>query len=128
MALSQTQAGFSQLTERTRYKKRPLHVGPSVLPNFPVFSKLLLFAQDEKTIAINDVTHNIRATYAQLLSDTLNLRNAVWNGLDEEVRYRLLRNEEVYINIIAVGSYEFAAAFLAVLALGAIIVPICESP
>lgn len=103
----------------------PQHLGPNVFPNFVVFQKLLLIACTSENIAINDATNGFRKTYAQLLSDTLHLRNTIWSRLDTKAREQLLQGEEVAVNVIALGGYEFATAFLAILALGAIVVPIC---
>ena len=104
----------------------PRHLGPKVLPNFPIFQKLLFYAYGDDSVAIRDTTNNIEATFSRLLSDLIILRNAIWVHLDEDIQTKLLRGEEVYINIVAQGSYEFAIAFFAVLALGAVIVPICK--
>lgn len=106
----------------------PQHLGPNVFPNFPVFQKLLMIASQADRLAINDVTNGHTKTYAELLSDILHLRNAIWARLDANTRIRLLQGDQVLFNIIAPGSYEFTTGFLAILALGAIIVPICMCP
>lgn len=103
----------------------PQHLGPNVFPNFPVFQRLVMTASQASSIAIDDVTNEVKKTYAELLSDTLHMRNAIWTRLDANTRLRLLQGDQVLLNLIAPGSYEFAVGFLAILALGAIIVPIC---
>lgn len=102
------------------------HVGDSILPSFPVFNRLLFLALKSNHLAINDVTYGDRATYEELLSDVLHLRNAIRNSLNPSLQAKLLRGDRVCINILAPGGYEFSVAFLAVAALGAIIVPICK--
>ena len=104
----------------------PQHVGPKVLPNFTLLNQLLYYAARHSTIAIDDVALDIHASHAQLLSDVLHLRNELQAQLELSVQQRLLRGEEVYICLLASGGYEFAVGFLAIMALGAIIVPICK--
>ncbi|KKP04712.1 hypothetical protein THAR02_03192 [Trichoderma harzianum] len=105
----------------------PKHIGDNVLPNFPIFNRLLFFASNRDKLVINDTTNDLQATHRQLLSDVLYLRNALWTRLDSKVRNRLLAGEEICVNLLAAGGYEFATAFLALLALGAVIVPISAS-
>jgi malonyl-CoA/methylmalonyl-CoA synthetase len=102
----------------------PKHVGPTILPDFPLFHRLLYIAVVDNPIAFHDVFHGIKATHAQFLSDVLHFRNQVQGELHSEIRKKLLMNEEVFICLIANGSYEFAVGFLAIVALGAIVVPI----
>lgn len=104
---------------------RPKHVGPNVLPNFPLFPRLVGYATREPSTVIRDVTNGFEATHLQLLTDVLHLRNVLQNSLDENTRQRLLNGEEVYFNVLAPGGYEFATAFLAILAIGGVIVPLC---
>lgn len=104
----------------------PKHVGDNVLPNFPIFNRLLFFASNRDKLVINDATNSLQATHRQLLSDVLYLRNALWTRLDSRVRNGLLAGDEICVNLLAAGGYEFAIGFLALLALGAVIVPICK--
>lgn len=104
----------------------PKHVGDNVLPNFPLFNRLLFFASNRDKLVINDTTNGLQATHRQLLSDVLYLRNALWAQLDSKVRDRLLAGDEICVNLLAAGGYEFSTGFLALLALGAVVVPICE--
>lgn len=108
------------------YSKLPQHVGDTILPNFSIFNRLLFFAGNRDNLVVNDVTNGLKATHRQLLSDVLHLRNALQARLDPDTRRRLLQGDEIAINLLASGGYEFATAFLALLALGAVIVPICE--
>lgn len=105
---------------------KPSHVGPTIFPNFPTFTRLLGYANSLTSIAIDDRTYNVKATHLQLLTDALHVRNVLQEQLGPEVREKLLRNEEVYINLWAPASYEYAVGFLAILAIGAIIVPLCQ--
>ncbi|KAJ5781022.1 hypothetical protein N7457_006182 [Penicillium paradoxum] len=104
--------------------KLPQHIGENILPNFPIFSRLLYLAGNRSSLAINDVTYGHQATYGQLLSDVLHLRNAIFHRLDADTQAKLLRGDRVCINLLAPGGYEFATAFLATVALGAVLVPI----
>lgn len=74
---------------------------------------------------INDITNNYSATHIQLLTDVLHLRNVVYDALEDKVKEQLWRGEEVYINLLTPAGYEFAVGFLAILAVGAVIVPLC---
>jgi len=74
-------------------------------------------------IAIRDLRANIEKTHLDLLVDVLALKEQIALQLSGQARRSLARDEEVYIAIIAPGGYEFAIAILAVLALGAVAVP-----
>lgn len=102
----------------------PRHAGRNVLPCTVLFSRLLRLAhQPAPRIAIRDLRANIEKTHLDLLVDVLALRKQLILQLDDGARHALTRDEEVYIAIIAPGGYEFAIAILAVLALGAVAVP-----
>ncbi|RFU31222.1 hypothetical protein B7463_g5091, partial [Scytalidium lignicola] len=103
---------------------RPKHVGPNILPKFPIFTRLVGYASREELIAINDVTNGFAATHLQLLTDVLHLRNVLYDSLDEKTQQRLWDGEEVFFNLLAPGGYEFATGFLAILAIGGVIVPL----
>ena len=102
----------------------PSHEGPNVLPNSPLFSKLLRHAHRGR-LAIRDLNLGVQKTYAQLLSDVLALRSAISRELDSEVLESIREGEEVYVGVLAPGGYEFAVAVIAILALGAAMVPLC---
>ena len=104
----------------------PQHTGPNILPNFPLFTKLLGYAARSTSIVIKDVTNDFQATHAQLLTDVLHVRNVLLESLHEETKEQLWRGEEVYMNLLTPAGYEFAVGFLAILAIGAIIVPLCK--
>lgn len=100
------------------------HIGPNILPNNPLFTRLLRHAQRNNT-AIIDLNLHLIKTYADLLSDVLSLRNALRQRLRSRDVARLDRGggEEVYVGVLAAGGYEWTVAMLAVLALGAAVVP-----
>lgn len=112
---------------RLEPKPRPKHVGPNIFPNFPVFTRLVGYASRGEAIVIRDVTNGFTATHLQLLTDVLHLRNVLYDSLDENTRDRLWNGEEVFFHVLAAGGYEFATAFLAILAIGGVIVPLCKS-
>lgn len=102
----------------------PKHVGPNVFPNFLYWSRLVRLAHKPHLIAVKDITYNYTATYARLLTDVLYLRNHLRTRLDAVTLARLDRDEEVFANVLGPGGYEFTVAFLALMALGAVVVPI----
>lgn len=104
----------------------PKHSGPYILPNFTLFNRLLRLACKETKYVIKDVPHNINATHLQLITDVLSIRNHLLSNLSGEVLESLSRNKEVYINLLAPGGYEYVTAFLAIVAIGAVVVPICK--
>lgn len=104
----------------------PHHEGPNVLPNSPLFSKLLRHARRNR-IAIRDVNLEVVKSYGDLLADALAVKLILEGTLDAVSLERLQREEEVYIGILAPGGYEFVVALLAVLAIGAAAVPMSES-
>ncbi|KAF3036917.1 hypothetical protein E8E12_004392 [Didymella heteroderae] len=103
----------------------PAHAGANVLPNTPLFSRLLRYAgRTPARIAIDDVRSKHQRSHIELLSDVLALREMVANTLDSATLDALRRRDEVYIAVVAAGGYEYTVAMLTVLALGAAAVPI----
>ncbi|KAK4888626.1 hypothetical protein LTR49_028838, partial [Elasticomyces elasticus] len=74
--------------------------------------------------AVRDLTFGFEASYAQLLTDVLHLRNQLRQLLDPAIVDKIDREEEVFILLLGPAGYEFTVGFLALMALGAIIVPI----
>ena len=103
----------------------PKHYGLHVFPDLLYFSRLIRLAYKEDLIAVKDLTFGYTATYSQLLTDALHFRNVLRRTLSPAVVKRIDSNEEVFINLLGPGGYEFTVAFLALMALGAVIVPIC---
>jgi malonyl-CoA/methylmalonyl-CoA synthetase len=101
----------------------PKHVGPNVFPNFFLFSRLVRWAH-KPILAVRDLTFGFTATYAQLLTDVLHFRNQLRQVLDPAIIENIDREEEVFILLLGPGGYEFTVGFLALMALGAVIVPI----
>ena len=102
----------------------PKHTGPNIFPNFFFFSRLVRLAHKQHLLAVRDVTFNYTATYQQLVTDVLYFRNVLYQTLSPSIRAKLDRDEEVFVNLLGPGGYEFTVAFLALMALGAVIVPI----
>ena len=104
----------------------PAHSGPNVFPNFLLFSRLVRLAH-RPLLAVRDVTFGFKATYTQLLSDVLLLRNSLRQQLDPAIVARVDHGEEVYILLLGPGGYEFTVGFLGVVAFGAAVVPLAPS-
>ncbi|RDW83649.1 uncharacterized protein DSM5745_03975 [Aspergillus mulundensis] len=103
----------------------PPHTGDTVLPNLPFFEKLLRYAHRRSPpIAIRDVNAGIERTYLQLLTDAIALRRVLKGTLNQKTLKQLENDEEVFIALVAPGGYEYAVGFIAILALGAAVVPI----
>lgn len=110
--------------DRTRLV--PPHEGYHIFPNIALFSTLLRHAH-RNHLAIRDVRLGIQRTYGELLSEALGLRHKLQKSLDPEVLRAIKNGDEVFIGVLAAGGYEFAVAALAVLALGAAMVPMSMS-
>jgi malonyl-CoA/methylmalonyl-CoA synthetase len=104
----------------------PKHQGPNILPNSPLFNQILRFAHRNERIAIKDPLAGFAASYIQLLTDVLHLRNLLRNSLNCSILEQLGRGEEVFITILGEGGYEFTVAFFAIVAVGAVVVPLCK--
>lgn len=106
----------------------PPHLGENVLPNMPFFHRLLRYAQRKPSpIAIRDLNAGLEKTYHHLLSDVLALRKILEGRLSTEVQRDLAADKEVYIGLLAPGGYEYTVGFMAILAIGAAVVPMGES-
>ncbi|KAK4545444.1 hypothetical protein LTR36_002794 [Oleoguttula mirabilis] len=110
--------------DRTLYA--PPHTGRSTFPCHSLFARLVRFAhQQPPRLCVRDADDaGLEATHIQLLSDVLALRERLRPNLSSDVRAALERREEVYIAVLAPGGYEYTVAMLAVLALGAAVVPL----
>lgn len=116
--------GFKMNGDRTLFT--PAHTGRNTFPCHSLFARLVRFAhQHPPRLCVRDANEPGReATHIQLLSDVLALRERLWRELSSDVRAALDRREEVYIAVLAPGGYEYTVAMLAVLALGAAVVPV----
>ena len=102
----------------------PAHQDDNVLPAQPLFNRLVRFAHDiPPRLCVRDDNAGTEATHIQLLTDVLAFRRQIWTYLSTDVRRALAAREEVYIAVLAAGSYEYTVAMLATLALGAAVVP-----
>lgn len=112
--------------DRTHYV--PSHMGENVLPNLPFFHKLLRYAQRRPPrLSIRDVNAGLEKTFHQVLSDALALRNELAKTLNPQALRDLQDDKEVYIGLLAPGGYEYTVGFVAILALGAAVVPMGKS-
>lgn len=91
----------------------------------PLFNKLIRFTHVlPNKVCIRDVRASLEKTHLDLLSDVLALREHIKNTLQQPVLDSLDDGDEVYIAVVAPGGYEYAVAVLAVLAIGAAVVPL----
>jgi hypothetical protein len=101
----------------------PYHEGPNVLPHDILFHILHSLAAYQNDEAIIDAKAGYTATHQQFLSDIVACRNALRETLAPETIKALQEDREVSILILSSG-YEFIVSFFAVLAIGAIAVPL----
>ncbi|KAL6925377.1 hypothetical protein FSST1_002651 [Fusarium sambucinum] len=99
----------------------PFHDGPHVLPNNPLFTRLLRHAH-RNYLAITDRELGVSKMYGELLDTVLAFREVVRAALPSHVVDQLNNGEEVYIGVLSAGGYGFTVAVLTVLALGAAVV------
>ena len=106
----------------------PFAVGANAFPAFPLFNRILEWAHRKPdSVVIDDVTGGYRdATHIRLLTDVLRLRDVFRGSLTNKTLRRLAAGEDVCITLLAPGGYEYTVGFLAILAIGAIIVPLCK--
>ncbi|KAJ6021722.1 hypothetical protein N7540_007226 [Penicillium herquei] len=110
------------MDDRTQFV--PSHVGSNVFPNLPFFHKLLRYAQRRPSqISIRDVNAGLEKTFHHVLSDALALRSELEKNLSPQSLQDLKQDKEVYIALLAPGGYEYTVGFVAILALGAAVVP-----
>ncbi|ETN40919.1 uncharacterized protein HMPREF1541_05199 [Cyphellophora europaea CBS 101466] len=110
------------LDDRDSYA--PKHVGPNVFPNFLYWGRLVRLAHKQHLVAVRDVTFGYTASYQQLLTDVLHFRNHLRSRMDASTLSRIDSDQEVFANVLGPGGYEFTVAFLALVALGVVVVPI----
>ena len=114
------------LDENDRMHFIPRHVGPTVLPNFLLFSRMVRWAVlKPHLIAVKDLTFGHTASYAQILTDILAMRNVLRKTLSRDLIEKIDKDEEVFINLLATPGYEFTIGFLGIVALGAAVSPLC---
>jgi acyl-CoA synthetase (AMP-forming)/AMP-acid ligase II len=72
---------------------------------------------------VRDLVAGVEKTYQHLISDVLAFRNVLERSLSHEARSDLIADKEVYIGLLAPGGYEYTVGFIAILAIGAAVVP-----
>lgn len=102
------------------------HIGTNVFPNDLFFGQLIRHALQDDLIAIRDPVNGYLATYRQLLTDVLCLRKTFEKEMESEIVNKLEGGQPVFVGLIGTGGYEFVVGFLALMALGAIIVPMAS--
>lgn len=105
----------------------PRHEGDNIFPGDQLFTRLLHLAQlptPGQPLVVRDINAGIERTHAQLLSDVLKYRRVLKGVLGPTPLEDIRNGKEVYLHILALGSYEFTVGILAVLALGAIPSPL----
>lgn len=101
--------------------------GDSIFPLSPFFSRLVRYAhKNPPRLAIRDVNLGIERSYLELMSDALALKNRLRRSLQQATIRDLRVGKEVYIGLLAAGGYEYAVGFVAIVALGAAVVPMSE--
>lgn len=99
------------------------HIGDNVLPNFPLFSRVLSHAHHQpELIAVRG--KNVSASYGRLCSDIIRVRRLLQEQQPTQSSESLVRQPPAFYGLQCPGSYEFAIGFLAILACGGIVVPI----
>lgn len=103
----------------------PAHRGDTVLPNSPFFSQLLRHGHYLRQPAIRDLNlGGLEKIYAELLSDVIRFKTVLQKHLPSHVLEQLRADkEEICIGVLAAGGYEYVVGVLAVLAIGAAVVP-----
>lgn len=98
------------------------------MPNAIFFNRLLRFAHHRPpNLAIRDVVLGVEKTYLDLLTDVLAVRNHLRSILPQNVIQDVENGKETFIGILISGGYEYSVSVLAILALGAAIVPMSSS-
>jgi malonyl-CoA/methylmalonyl-CoA synthetase len=89
---------------------------------FPI--KLVRLANKSSHLAVKDITFGFSATYAKQLADVLHLRNALRHTLHPETIASIDQGKNVVMLLLGLCGYEFTVGILALVALGAVVVPI----
>lgn len=115
------------VTERwDRTHHVPRHKGAHILPNIPMIAQILRHALFGNRLAIRDINTGVEKSYSELILDVAHLRTFLETRLTSSVMKALHDGEEVYIGVLAAGGYEYVVAFLAIMALGAAVVPMSK--
>ena len=103
------------------------------LPNEPHFRALVQSHRDSPSrVRVCDPGFGIDADLDQLLRDVYATRQSLVASLPAAIfapHSTIISDDEVvYLPVLAPGNYEFIVASVAILAIGAAIVPLCEFP
>ena len=89
-----------------------------------LFQQYLL---DASAMTIRDDHINFEASRERFLLDVLALRNAIFAQLPDNARARLLqKGADVFICVVLPGGYDFVVASIAIISIGAAVVPLSE--
>jgi malonyl-CoA/methylmalonyl-CoA synthetase len=100
-----------------------------VFPDDPFFSKLLSAAKRRgNATIIHEKSDGIQANYNQLIHDVHVLRQQIQSNLPDDLLdiNGMVKQEGLYIAILAQGGYKFLVACIATLAIGAAAIPLCK--
>ncbi|KAF7193627.1 Malonate--CoA ligase ACSF3, mitochondrial [Pseudocercospora fuligena] len=112
-------------TSKTNHEQpTPRHDGPNTFPNDYFFGTLVRSAYRDDLIAIRDITFGYEATYQQFLTDVLYVRNLMRNRMPQQQLEATHTGEGISVGLIGPGGYEFVVGFFALMAFGAVIVPL----
>lgn len=78
-------------------------------------------------VTLSDHQANRYANHATLLADVLELQAILLRKLSRDTRKALSSTKDVVILLSAPAGYDWLVAFLAILSLGAVVSPICQS-
>jgi len=98
-------------------------------PDDPFFSKLLAVAnQRGKATVICEKADCIQADYNQLLHDVHALRQSIQSRLQNNLLddNGIVKEEGFYIVVLVQGGYKFLVACIAIIAIGAAVVPLSK--
>lgn len=98
-------------------------------PEDPFFSKLLAAAERRgKTTIIHEKADGVKANYNQLLHDVHELRKELQSRLGDELLNPkgMVKQDGFYIAILTQGGYKFLVACIAIIAIGAAVIPLSQ--
>ena len=105
-------------------KGSEMRLVPNELFIADLFQQYLL---DSSAITVRDDHINFEASRERVLRDVLTLRNAIFDRLPDNARARLFqKGADVFICVILSGGYDFVVASIAILSIGAAVVPLSE--
>lgn len=96
------------------------------LPNNTLFERLVLIAKERPGARIHDLTHGVNASYDDLLQDVVAFRRCLQKTLPSSLLTEkgVIRDDDVYICTAMETSYEMMVAFIAIISIGAAVLPL----